>query len=93
MPQYLTAADIELKANKYDEKQRNLPIVPGLIEVDYRYAYRSHLKGLKIGDIVIIPCSWLDELKGNYGTKEATVTSLSSTYTGTVSSVARKKGR
>lgn len=62
-------------------------IVPGLVEVDGSYAYRTRVKDLAIGDVVLVPATWLDKIKGRHDPKEATVTSLTSTYTGETSCI------
>jgi hypothetical protein len=60
---------------------------PGLVEVG-RYAYMSNIKGLEVGDVVLLPVSWLDELKGQ-GPQEGTITCLYSDYDGPVKSIIR----
>ena len=84
--------------------KRKLNARPGLVEVVYGvhspetdggkgYAYRDPGLNLRLGDIVMVPASWLDELKGQPQPSEATVVSTYSDYSGetkTIRSLVRR---
>jgi hypothetical protein len=70
-----------------EEERKKRDAVPGLVEVDGGYAYRTRVKDLSVGDVVLVPATWLDKIKGRHDPKEATVTSLSSCYTGETSCI------
>jgi hypothetical protein len=81
------------------DKKRRADARPGLIEVCYGvlsepevgwkdggegYAYRTSIKGLEVGDVVLVPRTWLSELRGGPKEQEATVVSTYSSYEGSV---------
>lgn len=72
---------------------------PGLVEVVYGrhpkpteerggYAYRVN-EPVGLGDIVLVPSTWLDDVHEDRGPKEATVVATSSAYEGNISSILR----
>ena len=83
-----------------DHAKRIRNAKPGLVEVVYGvvetpkedggsgYAYRFHQK-LKLGDVVLVPASWLDEMNGIHGPQEATVISTYSAYDDPVKNIIR----
>jgi len=88
-----------LKAAKArEDKKRNAR--PGLVEVAYGvhqppaedggsgYSYYYH-EPLNLGDIVLVPSTWLDQVHEQGGPKEATVVSTYSDYDGHAQSIIR----
>jgi len=86
------------------DKKRRENARPGLVEVRYGvlsepaggwkdggegYAYRTSIKGLEVGDVVLVPRTWLSELQGGPKEQEATVVSTYSAYQGSASSIIR----
>jgi hypothetical protein len=72
---------------------------PGLIQVAYgvvnadsfagrAFSYRTDIP-VSVGDIVLVPATWLSKLNGDGLPQEATVVSLHSDYDGDVQSVIR----
>ncbi|MEA5365565.1 hypothetical protein VA596_38985 [Amycolatopsis sp., V23-08] len=56
-----------------------------------RYAYRwAGSPPLKIGDRVLLPKSWLSDLRGDTGLQEGVVTALESAYQGELKAIVRK---
>jgi hypothetical protein len=73
------------KRNLDADKKKRENAVPGLVEVG-RYAYRSNIPDLEVGDVVLLPPSWVDELKGGKP-QEGVVTCLYSDYDGPTKSI------
>lgn len=85
--------DAENKANKKKNAR------PGLVEVVYGefqpsqdggrgYAYHNAGLDLELGDVVLVPASWVDkEIHGKYDPNVATVVSTYSDYNGAVQSI------
>lgn len=71
---------------KAADKKKRKNAKPGLIEVN-NYSYHSTIKGIKVGDVVLLPPTWVDELNGRYGPQEGTVTCLYSDYEGPTKSI------
>ena len=80
-----------------EKKKRNAK--PGLVEVVWGvhepkedggkgYAYRNPGFDLQLGDIVLLPATWLDrEIRGKYHPQEGTVVSTYSDYDGEVQTI------
>lgn len=59
-----------------------------LVEVDGHLTYAwAGSRPLEVGDEVVLPPSWVDQLKGKAGNRRGRVTALGSTYTGDVASI------
>ena len=68
------------------EKTKRDNAVLGLVEVG-RYSYRCDIPNLEVGDVVLIPASWVDELKGIRKPQEGVITCLYSDYSGPTKSI------
>lgn len=90
---------IPCKARAFEaQEKRKRNARPGLVEVDFGihepkedggegYAYRNPGLDLQLGDVVLLPATWLDRLNGMHAPKEGTVISTYSDYHREVQSI------